>query len=397
VHRGRRALTPAAGGAIDVIVAGLGAMGSAAAWQLASRGLRVVGLDRYHPPHTLGSSHGGSRVIREMAFEHPRYVPLVRRAYELWAELEAAPGRVLRIPTGALYLGAPSSSVVSGSRASAVEHGIPSEELDAAAVRARWPQFRPDPGMVGLLEHRAGVLRPEACVEAMLAAAARSGATLHFDEPLTGWVVEPGGGVVVRTGRAEYRAQRLVLALGPWMREELARVGTSVWVERVVQHWFTPADPALMDPSRCPIYLWESDEGVIFYGFPMLDGVVKAAVHHRGESVTADTVRREVTPQEVARAQEYLARWMPAANGAYRRSAVCLYTNAADGDFVLDRHPEHRQVLLASPCAGIGFKFAPVVGEIVADLVQDRESRFDLAPFAIGRFSSPSGAPSSRE
>lgn len=368
----------------DVIVAGLGAMGSAAAWQLAARGLKVAGLDRWHPPHTLGSTHGGSRVVREMAFEHPRYVPLVRRAYRQWGELEAQAGRQLLIPTGALYIGSPASSVVAGSRASAVEYGVGSEEMDAGAVHKRWPQFRPDPGMVGLLERRAGVLRPELCVEAMLGAAARHGAVLRFDEPMTEWHAE-GGGVTVRTARGTLAAGHLVLALGPWMPDELARAGAEVWVERVIQHWFTPKDPELMDPSRCPIYLWEDADGVIFYGFPTLDGVVKAAVHHRGESVSADAVRREVSEQEVERARRYLARWMPAADGGYVRSAVCLYTNAPDGDFIIDRHPAHPSVLLASPCAGIGFKFAPTIGEILADLVQGRKPSFDLAPFALSR------------
>ena len=369
----------------DVIVAGLGVMGAAAAWQLAARGLRVVGLDRYHPPHTLGSSHGGSRVIREMAFEHPRYVPLVRRAWPLWAELEAFAGRQLLVPTGALYLGAPSSAVVGGSRASAERHGVASEELPVAEVSRRWPQFKLEPGMVGLLERQAGVLRPEACVETLLAAAAARGVTLRFEEPMLSWEVRAGR-VHVRTSSGSYSAGRLVLATGPWILDELARAGMTAWVERVVQHWFAPVDAALMDPARCPIYLFEDADGTIVYGFPTLDGVVKAAVHHRGESVTADTVRREVGPEEVERVRHYLARWLPAANGAYQRSAVCLYTNAPDGDFVLDRHPAHAEVLLVSPCAGIGFKFAPVVGEIVADLVTGKAPAFDLRDFGLKRF-----------
>lgn len=369
----------------DVIVVGLGAMGSAVAWQCAARGLRVAGLDRLRPPHTLGSSHGGSRVIREMAFEHPRYVPLVRRAWDQWGDLVAASRRDLVVPTGALYLGAPSASVVAGSRASAVQHGVASEELDAAAVHDRWPQFRPDPGMVGLFEQRAGVLRPEICVEAMLDVATARGAVLRCEEAMVSWQAESGGPVRVHTPRSTLTADHLVLAAGPWMRDELARIGVDLWVERVIQHWFTPVDAAVMDPSCCPIYLWEDTDGVIFYGFPTLDGVVKAAVHHRGDRVTAETVERGVSAAEIAKAQHYLARWMPAANGAWQRSAVCLYTNTADGDFIVDRHPEHSRVILLSPCSGIGFKFAPAIGEIAADLVSGSAPKFDLAPFAIGR------------
>ena len=357
-------------------------MGSTAAWQLARRGLSVLGLDQLHPPHTTGSSHGGSRVIREMAFEHPRYVPMVRRAWELWAELAAASGRELIVPTGALYIGAPDSLVVAGSRRSGIEHGVINEELSEAQVRRRWPQFAPDTGMVGLFERQAGVLRPEVCIEAALGQAEAHGARLQYGEALRGWEAGPGG-VRVETDRAVYLADRLVLLLGPWMQEELARLGVSVWVERVVQQWFAPVDAALMDPSRCPIYLWEDRDGVVFYGFPAMDGAVKAAVHHRGEATTADTVRRDVSPEEVARVLGYLRRWMPAAAGAHLRSAVCLYTNTTNGDFIIDRHPEHPAVLLASPCSGIGFKFAPLVGELLADLAMNRVPGIDLAPFQL--------------
>lgn len=357
-------------------------MGSAAAWQLSRRGLSVLGLDRLHPPHTMGSSHGGSRVIREMAFEHPRYVPMVRRSYELWAELAAASGRELILPTGAIYIGAPDSLIVAGSRRSAVEHGVDCEEYSAAEVRRRWPQFHPDAGMVGLFERRAGVLLPETCIEAALAQAAAHGATLRYGEALVSWEAGPDG-VRVSTDRVSYSADRLVLALGPWMQGELARLGVSVWIERVVQQWFAPVDAAAMDPSRCPVFLWEDADGVVFYGFPMMDGAVKAAVHHRGAATTADTVRREVSPEDVARVATYLKRWMPAAAGPHLRSAVCVYTNTTDGNFIVDRHPEHPAVLLASPCSGIGFKFAPVIGEMLADLAMGLATGIDLAAFQL--------------
>jgi sarcosine oxidase len=220
------------------------------------------------------------------------------------------------------------------------------------------------------------------CIEASLAQAAAHGAVLQFDEPLEEWSAGPDG-VRVKTGRGEYRADRLVLAMGPWMQAELARLGVSVWVERVVQQWFAPTDAAAMDPARCPIYLWEDHDGLVFYGFPALEGVVKAAVHHRGEATTADTVRREVAPEEVAVVEKYLKRWLPAAAGPHRRSEVCVYTNTTSGDFLVDRHPEHPAVLLASPCSGIGFKFAPVIGELLADLAVGLEPGFDLAPFRL--------------
>lgn len=370
-------------GHADVIVAGLGAAGAAAAWQLAARGLRVVAFDARRPPHASGSTHGGSRVIRETAFEHPRYVPIVRRAYQMWAELEAGAARRLLIPSGALYAGVPEASVVVGSRRSALEHGVRCEELTADELRARWPVFCPSEGMVGLLEPGGGVLRPEACLDALLAAASRAGAALHLDDPVLEWG-SGSGGAWVRTAAGRFDAAKLVLALGPWMLPVLEPFVPGIWVERVVQHWFVPrGESAPLAPSRMPIYLWEDADGVIFYGFPMLDGAMKCAVHHRGESTTADTVRRSVGADEIEQATALLAKFVPAAAGPRLGSAVCLYTNTPDGDLLLDRHPEHANVILASPCNGIGFKFVPAIGEAIADMVQGKRARFDLEPFSI--------------
>jgi sarcosine oxidase len=371
----------------DVIVAGLGAMGSAAAWQCTAAGLSVLGLDRFRPPHAVGSSHGGSRVIRETAFEHPRYVPLVRRAWTLWDALAAEAARGdLMIRTGALYAGVPSASIVTGSRRSALEHAVNCDELSAADIARRWPPFAPEVGMVGLFEGRGGVLRPEACIEAMLAGAAARGARLHYDERVTEWGAD-GDGVWAKTPRGRYTADRLILATGPWLAELLVSLGVGAWVERVVQHWFRPAaDAAVLGPDRLPVYLWEDADGVIFYGFPLLDGAMKCAVHHRGETTSAEALRREVTGEEVERARSLLARYVPGAAGPYVRSAVCSYTNTPDGDFLLDRHPVHQAVIVASPCSGIGFKFAPVIGEILAALASGTAPGFDLAPFAFARF-----------
>ncbi|HEY2805974.1 MAG TPA: N-methyl-L-tryptophan oxidase [Gemmatimonadales bacterium] len=369
----------------DVIVVGLGAVGAAAAWQLAGRGLRVRAFDARRPPHSAGSTHGGSRVIRETAFEHPRYVPLVRRGYQLWADLAARAGRQLLSPSGALYAGVPQASVVAGSRQSAQAHGVACEELTAAQLRARWPVFACADGMIGLFEPGGGILRPESCIRALLDAAEGEGASLHFDEPMLEWGVA-GNAAWIRTCTARYEAAHLVLALGPWMLPILEPLARGIWVERVVQHWFVPrGDAAPLSPGRMPIYLWEDADGEIFYGFPMLDGAMKCAVHHRGESTTADTARRSVSADEIARAESLLAKFIPAAVGPRIYSAVCLYTNTPDGDLLLDRHPAYERVILASPCNGIGFKFVPAIGEIVADLAQDRSPRFDIAPFGIAR------------
>ena len=370
----------------DIILAGLGAVGSSAATHLSGRGRRVLGLDRFHPPHTLGSSHGGSRVIRETAFEHPRYVPLARRAYENWRRLEADTHASLLHVTGVLYVGPGDGAIVAGTLASARQHDINHEVLDAAALARRYPGLRELDGTIGVLEPGAGWLDPEGVVSAALRLAAARGVELRFDEPLTRW--EPSGdGVRVMTTRGTYEAGRLLLAAGAWMPQLLGTLGRSFSVERQVQHWFDPVSDA---GSALPVFIRQT-EAAVFYALPpaaRADGAIKMAVHHDGAPTTPETVRREVGDDEIAGTRRLLERYAPGLAGAHRASAVCLYTNTADGHFVIDRHPAHRSVVVASPCSGFGFKFASAMGEILAALLLDGEdSGFDLAPYRIGRLS----------
>jgi sarcosine oxidase len=365
----------------DVLIAGLGAMGSATAAELARRGVRVLGLDRYAPPHSLGSSHGESRIIREAYFEDPLYVPMVRRAHELWRALEKSSGARLLLETGGLMIGRPDSALIEGARRSAEMHRLPHTMLTAADVRARFPALQPEQDMVAVLEPRAGILFPEACVSAHLGEARRHGAELRFDEPVLRWESD-GAFVRVFTRRAEYRARQMVVAAGAWVSSLLPGLELPLRIERQVLHWFNPTrDAAAFSPSRCPIHLWQFDDGRFFYGFPDLGTGVKAAFHHAGEATTADGVRRDVALDEVDAVRAALRRFMPAADGLARSSAVCLYTNTPDEHFLIDRHPGEPRVLVASPCSGHGFKFAPVVAEILADLVQNRPQSFDLALF----------------
>jgi sarcosine oxidase len=368
----------------DVVIVGLGAMGSAITRALAQRGQRVVGLDRFSPPHGLGSSHGRTRIIREAYFEHPAYVPLVQRAYELWAELEAESGRTLLRRTGGLMAGPTDGVLVAGARRSAQAHGLPCEELRGDEIRRRFPAFAPAPGMVGLFEPRAGVLFPEAGIEAALAGAVRAGATLRVDEEAQAWTADDDG-VTVRTSRGTWSAGQLVFAAGAWLSRLVSDLPLAV--ERQVLHWFEPAGPAQsLSPEACPIALWEFAPGRVFYTFPDLGDGVKAALHHDGEPADPDHVRREVRVEDEREVRALLERLVPAAAGRLRESCVCLYTNTPDQHFLIDRHPRHARVLLVSPCSGHGFKFAPVVGEAVADLLLDGRSRFDLRPFALDRF-----------
>jgi sarcosine oxidase len=367
--------------AYDVAVVGLGAMGSHTALELATRGRRVLGIDRHRPPHTLGSTHGRTRIIREAYFEEPLYVPIVQRAYDLWRRLEERSGARLLTVTGGLMLGASDSEVVVGARASAIEHDLPYEELSARQVRERFPAYAVPDEHEAILEPRAGFLEPEAAVEATLALAAAAGAELRFDEP-----VRELEGNALRTARGTYVADRVVVAAGPWLPELVPGLAALFTAARQPLLWLDPQEPALFTPERFPVFVWEWKPGWAFYGFPDVGDGFKVAVHHHGEPTTPDTVDRGLRPDDEEAIRELVRRFFPAGDGELREFAVCLYTNTPDEHFVIDRLPDDERVLVASPCSGHGFKFAPAVGEILADLATGESPRFDLAPFALRRF-----------
>ncbi len=374
----------------DVVVVGLGAMGSAASQMLARLGLRVLGLEQFTPAHDRGSSHGRSRIIREAYFEHPAYVPLVQRAYDLWDRLQAESGRRLLVITGGLMLGPRDGELVEGALASATQHDLPYELLDAGRIRDRFPVFHPDDHTVAVAEPRAGVLFPEACVRAQLDAASRAGAELHFEEPVTGW--QPSGsGVEVRTQRGRYDAGHLVITAGSWAPRILRDLGIPLTVERNVMFWFAPARHAdAFGPDRCPIWMWQyAQDAFIYYGFPAFgrEGI-KIAHHHSGEECTPETIRREVTPKEVEPVRSMMARYLPDANGAFLAAVACMYTNTPDGHFIIDRHPDHAAVTIACGFSGHGFKFAPAVGEILAGLATEGKSDHPIDLFRLNRFTS---------
>ncbi len=377
----------------DVLIIGLGAMGSAAASHLAGRGARVLGLERYTPAHDQGSSHGRSRIIRQAYFEHPAYVPLLLRAYELWERLERDAGRRLLTYTGGLMIGSPDSPVVTGSIRSAQEHSLPYETLDAAEIRRRFPPFNPGPEVVALYETRAGVLDPEECIRAQLELAARRGAALHFEEPALAWEAAPSGDRVrVTTARGTYEAARLVVAAGAWAPALLADLGLPLAVERQVLYWFEPlGDAQLFKADRFPIWIWEVRPDLDLYGFPAQDGPpggVKVAFYRTGDegTCTPETIDRSVRSEEIGRMRTALAACMPALNGELRATLTCMYTNTPDQHFLIGAHPRHRQVVIASPCSGHGFKFASVVGEILADLALDGTTGHPIGLFDTGRF-----------
>jgi sarcosine oxidase len=377
----------------DAIVVGLGAMGSATLYHLALRGQRALGLERFVPGHHLGSSHGDSRVIREQYFEHPLYVPLVQRAYELWRGLEEANGRSLMTINGGLMIGRADGMVVSGTIRSAKEYDLPHEIFGADELQARYPAFRLADGLVAVLDPHAGYLDPEACNSAHIELARRAGAEVHFEEPMVQWTPD-GDGVQVTTPAGSYRAGRLLLSGGAWNSELLRDLTLPLVVERQVAFWLEPQESQVSyDKSRFPIYAYEFTPGLICYGFPRLPRGVKSSIMHGGELVSSpEEIRRTVDKGEIEPVREALRAILPdLAEAPVNESSVCLFTNTPDHDFIVDFHPQHPQVLICSPCSGHGFKFASALGEVHAELLTTGTSRFDISPFRIDRFSTSGG------
>jgi sarcosine oxidase len=374
----------------DVIIVGLGAMGSAAAAHVASRGKRVLGLEQFQSGHTQGSSHGRSRVIRLAYFEHPAYVPLLRRAYELWRKLELDTGRRLLQMTGGLMIGRPDSDVVSGSLRSAREHGLDHEMLEAAEIHRRFPPFTPRQGIVAFYEKEAGVLFPEASNEAHLEMAARHGAELHFEEPVTEWRLLRSGAVEVRTTRDRYEAERLILTPGAWASWLCNIPWLPLTVEPQVLYWFAPSGGAVaFAPASFPIYIWDvghpttqsprrggpGGAGVQFYGFPADDQQRVKVAFFRSQAKDEHAMRAALAPR------------IPAlASGTMLESVTCKYTLTPDHHFVIDLHPDSPKVVVASPCSGHGYKFASVIGEILADLATSGATRHPIDLFGLSRF-----------
>jgi sarcosine oxidase len=371
----------------DVVVVGLGSMGAAAAHRLAEAGLSVVGLDRFDPPHGRGAHAGGSRIIRAAYMEGPDYVPLVLRSYDLWRELEAATGESLLTVTGGLMLGRPDSLPVAGALEAARRHGLAYDMLDPAEVRRRFPAFTPADDEVGVFESVAGLVRPERAITTYLRLARSAGATLRTNVAVRTWR-ETGDGVTVDTSEGEVSADRLVLAPGAWA-PGLTRLTVPIQVQRRIQHFWGPTDPDRHDPGAFPVWIWQGGTGLA-YGLPTVDGQAKAAFHDRGGDVSPDAGAAEPTEAEVEEMRDWLRPRLPGlAGGRWLGAKPCLYALTPDGHFVLGRHPHHSRVVVACGFSGHGFKFVPVVGEIVTELVVDGATRHPIGRFDPARFADP--------
>jgi sarcosine oxidase len=371
----------------DVAVIGLGVMGSAALAALARRGRRVVGIDRFAPGHDRGSSHGTTRIIRLGYFEHPSYVPLVRAAYPLWRRLEAISGLSLLSVTGILEVGKLESDLVAGTLRSSRLHGLPHEILDAPSLMKRFPAFRLPDDFVGVFQPEGGFVRAEPTVGAFQALALRFGAELRMEERVL--AVEPHrGGVLVKTPRGDVGAGCAIVAAGPWLKSLLPQLPVPIGVTRQVLGWFEPADQARARfAAECfPVFLLQNQDGV-FYGFPAdADGVKVAKHHHVGETVDPDHYDRTVSAGDEAVIRSVLKAHVPEADHRLLAARTCLYTMTPDGDFILDRLPECSEIIVAAPCSGHGFKFAPVIGEILTDLAVTGRTAHDISRFSLKRF-----------
>lgn len=370
----------------DVAVIGLGAMGSAALYQLARRGKRVIGIERATPGHEGGSSHGESRIIRMAYFEHPSYVPLVRRAYEGWRDLERASGRQILTTTGILEAGTPGAAIVEGSLASSLLHGIPHQRLSARQISSRFPAFTLPDAWDGVFQPDAGILRPELAIELMVAMAADLGAVVLANTCVRS--LEPKGqGVRLITEDGQViEAAAAIVAAGPWIAELAPQLKPHLTLTRQVMAWFDPVLPELTRPGRFPVFLLQTETDAI-YGMPDFAGTgVKAASHLPGRELpSADHGRQDSEPADVLPVREALERYIPAAAGPVTRTRSCIYTHSPDEDFIVDQLPGHPNIVVVSACSGHGFKFASVLGEALADLATTGSTNLDIARFSLSR------------
>ena len=383
----------------DAVVLGLGAMGSAIAYQLAKRRSTVLGLDRYTPPHAQGSSHGDTRITRLAIGEGSHYTPLALRSHELWRGIERETGTSLMTSTGGLIISSTAKTSFThvegffqNTVAAAQKFGIAHELLEASEIRRRYPQFKVSDDEVGYLEKDAGFLRPEACIRTQLALAQQHGAEIHANEQVVGFD-SPGDALTVTTDRATYTAGRLILAAGPWLPELLAsQLAPYFRVYRQVLLWFgIDSDARSFLPERFPVFIWElkgRPQGV--YGFPAVDGNrggVKVATESYGSTTTPAGVDRNVAAEEIAAVyRDYVAPCLHGVSAQCLRAMTCLYTVTPDFGFIIDAHPASERVLVVSACSGHGFKHSAAIGEAVAQLALDGESRLDLSAFKLDRF-----------
>lgn len=372
----------------DTIIVGVGGMGSAAAWQLARRGQRILALEQFDIPHAQGSSHGVTRIIRLPYYEDPAYVPLLRRAYMLWRELERVSGeRVLHI-TGSLDGGPEDGGLFQGALRSAQLHNLAHEILDPSEVAARFPAYTMPAGFRFLYQPEGGFVASERAIVAHVNAALAAGAHIRAREQLLSWDAPTDGeGVHVTTTQGSYHAGNIIFTAGAWMAELLPILTRLAVPERQVLAWLQPSRPEIFKPDRFPVFNLDVEEGR-YYGLPIFEvpGFKFGRYHHKGEVGKAGQIRRPADAQDERLLRQFAARYFPTGNGPTMALRDCMFTNTPDEHFIIDRHPERKQVILASPCSGHGYKFCSVIGEILADLTMGMPPSVDIAFLGLNRF-----------
>jgi sarcosine oxidase len=367
----------------DVVVVGVGGMGSAALYHLARRGKRVLGIERFDIPHERGSSHGITRIIRLAYFEHTSYVPLVQRAYELWRELEREAGEELLHVTGAVEGG---PRIFEGALRSCHEHDLRYEALDGAEVGRRFPAYRLPPDLQLVYQPEGGFVLPERCIVAHVNGAARHGAVVRTGERVLEWDAGENG-VRVRTDRGEVGADRLVLTAGAWSQDVARLPAGSVTPQRQVLAWLDPHEPELFAPERFPVFNVALEEGHV-YGFPVygVPGFKVGFYDHEGQRADPDAISREPMPDDDEPVRRFVERYFPRGAGPTLDVKTCLFELSPDEHFLLDRHPDTEQAVFGAGFSGHGFKFCSVVGEILADLALEGATRHDIEFLRLGRF-----------
>ena len=375
----------------DVIVIGMGAMGSATVYELASRGLRVLGLERFDIPHDRGSSHGVSRIIRLAYSEHPSYVPLLRRAYERWRELESAGGEKLLHITGSVDTSSPEGPVFSGSLVSCIEHDLPHETLSSEEVARRFPGCRFPAEWMSVYQPDGGFLMSERCIVAHVTVALERGADVRAREAVLEWDAS-GDTVRVQTTRGSYEAGSLVITTGAWAGPLVPSLDHLLAPERQVLGWFQPLRPEVFAPNAFPVVIGEFEEGR-YYASPVfgVPGFKIGKFHHLNEATTAEGLDRECRDEDEAVLRQAVARYFPDANGPAMSLRACMFTNTPDEHFLIDALPGAPNVYLAAGFSGHGFKFSSVVGEILADLSTRGETGHDISLFRLDRFAGSAG------
>ncbi len=369
----------------DLLVIGTGGIGSAALYEAARRGARVLGIDRFEPGHDRGSSHGQTRMIRQAYFEHPDYVPLVLHAYGQWAELEQRRGEQLYFETGLLEIGPRDGEVVPGVLASAQQHQLEVDSLSAADVRRRFPGFRMRDDLAAVFERRAGYLRVEACVVGHIEEALRLGARLVCDEAVERWHVD-GQNVVIETHRGQYIAHRAIVTAGAWAGQLLSTLSGSLEVRRKPLYWYQTTADHFRRENGCPAFLYEAPQG-IFYGFPQIDERGMKIAEHTGGRVVDDPLQldRTLDRADQARVEAFAAEYLSGLSNVCNEHATCMYTMSPDQNFVVDRHREHPQIVFCAGLSGHGFKFAPALGQALVELALDGETRLPVGFLSADR------------